>query len=439
MASFKITGGHPLYGSVRLGGAKNASFKLMIAGLLGENESRLLNFSRIGEIDTVAGIIESLGGKVSKRGERTLFIYPQDLREPEIPDRYGPTTRSTPMFLPVLLHKFKFARVPNPGGDKIGKRPLGRHFEALEEMGAKVIQTETHIEAKAEKLFGTRIKFDKNSHTGTETVLMAAVKAEGTTVIENAALEPEVDDLIQFLNEMGGRIRRRHNRVIEVEGVKELNGAIHRIMPDRNEAVSYACAALATKGDIVVENARPEHLEAFLEKTEEAGGGFEVGNYGIRFFYKGPLRAVDIMTQPHPGFMTDWQPLIAVLLTQAEGKSIIHEAVFPSRFQYFKELLQMGAKVKLFQPEVDRPEKFYNFDLNEENNGVMHAAEITGPTPLNAGEFKVVDLRHGATLVIAAMIAPGTSLLTDIEQVDRGYEDFDERLRSMGAEIVRQD
>lgn len=438
MASFSITGGLPLYGSVRLGGAKNASFKLMIASLLGSSESRLLNFSHISEIDTTKKVIVSLGGTIIDRGERTLFINPEEINQHEIDLQFGAISRSAPMFIPVLLHKMKKAVVPKPGGDKLGTRPLGWHFQALQKMGAEIHETDTHIMAAADKLHGTHFKFPKNSHTGTETVLMAAVLATGKTVIENAALEPEVDDLIAFLNEMGANIRRRHHKIIEIQGVPKLNGSIHRIMPDRNEAVSYACAAIATKGDIIVENAKSEHLEAFLDKLEEMGAGFEVGNYGIRFYYQGQLRATDIITEPEPGFMTDWQPLWAVLLTQAAGTSIIHEAVFPSRFQYIEHLNQMGAQTELFNPEVTNPDKLYNFDLKAEEPGGAHAVAITGPTQLRAGEFTVKDLRHGATLVLAALVAAGTSIIHNVGEIDRGYEDLDGRLRSMGAQIVRE-
>ena len=436
MSAFQITGGVPLYGSIRLGGAKNASYKLMIGALLGSEESRLLNFSDISDVGATSEIIESLGGQVQKRGERTLFIDPKELKNWVIADKYGPKSRSASMFIPALLHRFNKVVVPTPGGDKIGLRPLERHWDGLKAMGAKIDQTSSHIEARAEKLIGTSYRFEKNTHTGTETLIMAAVLAQGITILENAALEPEIDDLITFLNNMGARIRRRYHRVIEIEGVKKLTGSIHKIMPDRNEAVSYACAAVSTKGDIIVENARREHLEAFLDKLDEIGGGYEVGSYGIRFFHKGDLRSTDITTEPYPGFMTDWQPLWAVLLTQAKGKSIIHEAVFPSRFQYAQQLSQMDAKINFFNPEVKNPEKFYNFNL-EENSQAYRAIAIEGPSKLKPGNFEVYDLRAGATLVLAALISEGITVLSNIELIDRGYENLDGRLKSMGAKIKR--
>lgn len=437
MQSFVITGGVPLYGSVRLGGAKNASFKLMIAGLLGQTESRLLNFSRISEVDHVGACIISLGGKVTRRGERTLFIDPTALKHAKIAAEFGEMSRSAPMFLPVLLHRFHRASVPMPGGDKLGKRPIDWHLQALIQMGAKIIDTGSTLEATTTGLKGTTFRFPKNSHTGTETILMAAVLAKGTTIIENAALEPEVDDLILYLNNMGGRIRRRHNRVIEIEGVSTLNGTIHQIMPDRNEAVSYACAALITHGDIIVENAEAKHLKAFLDKVEEIGGGYEIGTYGVRFYYREALRAADIVTEPYPGFMTDWQPIWAVLATQLNGNSVILETVYPSRFQYTDHLIDMGAPIKLFNPKVTNPAKTYNFNYDESIPPHLHAARFSGPVNLKGGEYACRDLRHGATLVLAALAAKTKSIIHSVEQIDRGYENLDVRLRSLGAQIVR--
>jgi UDP-N-acetylglucosamine 1-carboxyvinyltransferase len=438
MAEFHVTGGTPLRGSVRIGGAKNASYKLMIASLLADTESRLLNFSRISDVELVSKIIDYLGGKTTRAGERAIFIDPSGLKSFEIDKDHGEQGRFSTMFIPPLLHKFGEARVPAPGGDKIGKRPLDRHFDGLRALGVVVTFEDGMHVARAKKLVGTTYKFKKNSHTGTETMIMAAVKAEGTTILENAAMEPEIDDLIEYLNEMGARIRRRSYRVIEIEGVTKLTGAIHKIIADRNEAVSYACAAIATKGDVIIENANHKHLEAFLNKLDEIGAGYEVGNYGIRFFYKGPLRAADITTQIEPGFMTDWQPLMATVLTQCEGTSVLHETIMANRFQYVDELNKMGANIEKFNPEVSDPSKVYNFDLENDDPKNNHAIKITGVTKLTAGEFEVQDLRHGATLILAAMSAEGTSIIKGIEHVDRGYESLDDRLKSMGAKIVRK-
>ena len=439
MASFEVTGGTPLHGSVRIGGAKNASYKLMIAAMLAEGESRLLNFSHISDVELVSHIIEYLGGTVNRAGERAIFIDPRNCSSFTIDREHGEQGRFSTMFIPPLLARFGEARVPAPGGDKIGPRPLDRHFDGLRAMGATVEIEDNMYVAKAKKLTGTTYRFEKNTHTGTETLIMAAVTAEGKTVLENAAEEPEIDDLITFLNSMGARVRRRSYRVIEIEGVPKLHGAIHKIMPDQNEAVSYACAAIATKGDVIIENARYQDLQAFLDKLDEIGAGYEVGTYGIRFFHKGELRAADVTTEIHPGFKTDWQPLWATVLTQCTGTSTIHETIYTNRFQYVEGLQQMGAQIELFHPEVSHPEKVYNFDLETDSPEFFHAIRITGPTQLTPGNFEVLDLRHGATLIIAALAAQGTSTITGIQHVDRGYESLDKRLKSMGANIVRKE
>lgn len=438
MSKFIITGGKPLHGSVKVGGAKNASYKLMIASMMGDDESRLLNFSHISDVELVGNIISYLGGSVNPAGERALFIDPSNLKSFHMNAEHGAQGRFSTMFIPALLSRFGRAEVPAPGGDQIGKRPLDRHFEGLEALGARIEYQAGMYIATTDGLKGTHYRFDKNTHTGTETLIMAAVKATGRTILENAAEEPEIDDLISFLNKMGAWIRRTSPRTIEIEGVKHLHGAIHKVMPDRNEAVSYACAALATKGDIIVENAPARHLTAFLHALEAIGAGHEADDYGIRFFYKGTMTGTHITTQIEPGFMTDWQPLIATVLTQCEGTSVIHETIMSNRFQYVEPLIQMGAKMKLFNPEVENPDAVYNFELKDDKPNYRHAVEITGPTRLAGGSFEVVDLRHGATLVIAAMSALGKTTLTNIGQIDRGYENLDGRLKSMGADIIRE-
>lgn len=438
MPNFKIIGGKPLYGSVRVGGAKNASYKLMIAALLAETPSRLLNFSHINDVSMVAEIINSLGAQATTFGERAYIINPTNMSHPEINDKYGQVSRAATLFIPALLVKFGRAIVPKPGGDKIGERPLDLHFDGLEALGATIETKDNFIIVNAEKLHGAHYRFARNSHTGTETLIMAAVKAEGKTILENAAEETEIDDLIQFFNAMGAKIVRKPNRIIEIDGVPTLQGAIHKIMPDQNQVVSFACAALATKGDIIVENAIAKDLSSFIAKLDEIGAGYELGEYGMRFFYKNPLQATNVITKAHPGFKTDWQPLWVTLMTQAQGVSTLHETVYESRFGYVESLVAMGANIELFNPEVSDPENTYNFRLEDQKPDTMHAARITGPTQLHPGEFLVKDLRHGATLMIAGMIADGTTILHDPEsQIDRGYEMLDRSLASVGAEIER--
>jgi len=436
-SAFKITGGKPLHGSVRIGGAKNASYKVMIAALLGEGESRILNFSHISDVTLVGQIIGYLGGSVDNSCERAYFINPDAMDSYTIKPEHGAQGRFSTMFIPALLHRFGKAVVPAPGGDKIGKRPLDRHFNGLRKLGATITVEDGNFVASCDQLVGADYTFEKNTHTGTETLIMAAVKAKGTTILKNAAQEPEVDDLIKFLNTMGANIKRTEPRTIVIEGVEKLHGAIHKLLPDRNEAVSYACTAIGTKGDVIIENARAEHLRSFLEALDQIGAGYEVGDYGIRFYYKGPLQPIKIKTAIEPGFMTDWQPLFATLLTQCEGTSTLHEAVMLKRFQYVDFLTKMGANITFTDIEVENPTSFYNFNWEEHQPGMKHAIEITGPSQLSAGSFEVFDLRHGASLIMAALMATGTTTVTQIEHVDRGYEKLDERLRSLGAQIER--
>ncbi len=432
-----IQGGTPLKGVIRVGGAKNASYKLMIASIMANSKSRLLNLPEIADVERVATIINELGGKSKVAGAKTMFIDPAGIKKTDIDMKHGRVSRASTLFVGPLLARFGQATVPLPGGDKIGKRPLGRHLEGLEKLGAQWTYEDEFLVLRADNLQGTHYRFAKNTHTGTETLIMAAVMADGKTILENAAQEPEIDDLIEFLNKMGAHIRRRSFRVIEIEGVSKLHGAIHKVMPDRNESVSYACGAIATKGDIIIENARHQDLTAFLDKLQEAGGGYEIGDYGIRFFYDQKLRATDVTTEIHPGFMTDWQPLWATLMAHAHGESIIHETVMQNRFQYITQLNQMGADIKPVEVEVKHPDKVYNFNWADSQESDIHAIKINGPTDFQGGRFHVHDLRAGATILLAAISGRGETILTNIEQIDRGYENIEQKLTRLGAKIKR--
>jgi UDP-N-acetylglucosamine 1-carboxyvinyltransferase len=439
MTKYIIKGGKPLRGAVRIGGAKNSSFKMMIASLLAEGESRLLDISRIGDVGITKEVIEILGGQVKSPGKGTIFVNPDKLKSFRIPQDLGYKSRASIMFAGPLLARFGQAYLPLPGGDQIGRRPIDRHLEGLKALGVRVKNVDGFIRLECQALKGTKYRFAKNTHTGTETLIMAAVLAKGTTLLENAALEIEVDDLIDFLNKMGAKIKRLPKRMIKIEGVKKLKGTIHKAIPDRNEAVSYACAALATKGDIIIENARAEHLTPFLDKVKEAGGCYETDHYGLRFWSEKPLKATDIMTAAHPGFMTDWQALWTTLMTQAQGQSEIIETVYEYRFGFIQDLLEMGAKIELFNPEVKNPENFYNFNLDDDWNDNFHAARVFGPTKLKGRKMKVIDIRAGATLMLAALLAEGESVLLDEGHIQRGYEDLDLRLKELGAQIKRID
>jgi UDP-N-acetylglucosamine 1-carboxyvinyltransferase len=284
-------------------------------------------------------------------------------------------------------------------------------------------------------LHGATYRFDKKSHTGTEALLIAAVLATGQTLIQNAAQEPEIDDLIEFFGKMGARLKRVDDTIV-IDGVRQLHGATHQVMPDRNEAVSYATMAIATRGDIIVEGAVAGHLTAFLSKLDEVGGKYEQGNYGLRFYFAQPLVATDLTTAPEPGFMTDWQPLWTTMMTQAQGTSHIIEAVTQHRLAFTTQLNGMGANIQNFDPNPADPVSFYQFNYPETIT-YPHAVRVTGPTPLRGTHMTVPDLRGGATLVMAAIMASGESVIDHVELIDRGYERFDERLQNLSANIVR--
>ncbi|MFH2019063.1 MAG: UDP-N-acetylglucosamine 1-carboxyvinyltransferase, partial [bacterium] len=317
-----------------------------------------------------------------------------------------------------------------------GERSIERHLEGFRALGAEISSTTQGLELVAkEGLHGASYTFPKKSHTGTEALLIAAVLASGKTTLINTGLEPEIDDLITFLNSMGAKIKRV-GETIQIEGVPKLHGATHRVMTDRNEAVSYACMAIASKGDIIVENADSAHLKTFLAKLDEVGGRYEISAYGIRFWYDKPLSSASIITAPEPGFMTDWQPLWTTMMTQATGTSEVIEAVHNNRLAFVTQLNQMGAKIELFDPDLESVQSEYQFAWPEKTHN-YHAARITGPTPLVGANLTVPDLRGGATLVMAAIIAQGESVISNIEHIDRGYENFDERLRNLSARIER--
>jgi len=440
MESFLIKGGIPLKGSVQLGGAKNAGFKLMIASLLSDSEITLLNVSDIGDVLTVMEIMKSLGSKIEKRGARTLYINSNKISSFEIPKEYGERSRASILFAGPLLSRFGKAVIPFPGGDRIGERPLDRHFGFLKAMGAEIQDlNDDYVTLSSKRLKGAHFKFPKNTHTGTENAIIAATLAEGKTIIENAALEPEIDDLIRFLNKIGAKIKRTEERIIEIEGVKYLGSGVHKIMPDRNEAVTYACAAIATKGDVIVENANPDHIRIFLHKLDEANGGYEIDNEcGIRFFYKGDIKPTKIITRPHPGFMTDWQPLWASLMLHAKGgTSEIIESIYEERFGFVEEMKKMGAKIEYFDPKPEDPDKFYNFNYDETKDHSKHGIRIKVDQKLKPTKSKLRDVRFGAALVITALSIEGESILEDVSHIDRGYENLDLKLKELGANITK--
>lgn len=439
MEKFIISGGNKLTGTVRVSGAKNIALKALVAACLTDEKVTIHNIPHISDFFVMRDITHELGGKVTIQ-DHSAIVDASGIKNHTVSLDTAGNIRASSMFLSPLLSRFGKAHIPNPGGCRIGARPIDRVVLGLRKMGVSITyhSEDGYFYAKAKNgLRGCEYTFDKNTHTGTETLLLAAVRAKGKTVLRNAAQEPEIDELITLLRSMGAKIKRSTPRIIEIEGVKKLSGAEFTIGPDRNEIVTMAVAAIVTRGNVTVKQAQKESLEPFLTNLEQAGGGVAINKNGIRFYYKGRLRSVDIETAPTPHFMTDWQGPWAVLMTQAEGSSTIHETVYESRFGYVKELRKLGARIELFNPKVSDPKAVYNFNLKDDSPENKHAIRITGPTKLHNGVVNITDLRAGATLVLAALVAEGRSVVFGVEFLDRGYEDFEKRLTSLGATIKR--
>lgn len=438
MEKLIVHGGKTLQGKTRVSGAKNVALKALVAACMTKEIVTIENVPLISDVFVMFEIIKYLGGTVKLSGH-TAVVQLLEIKKTKISLDIAVEVRTSSMFLAPLLARMGEAIIPNPGGCRIGARPIDRIVKGLEKMGVAITydRSDGYFYTKTEKLRGASYAFEKNTHMGTETLILTAVLAQGKTVLTNAAQEPEVDELIAFLNAMGGKITRENERTISIEGVLALHGATLTIGPDRNEVVTLAIAALMTKGSIEVEGIQEDALTEFIEKFEEVGGGITVEKNGIIFFYKDQLRPTDVQTSPYPGFMTDWQAPWTLLMTQANGISTVHETVYENRFAYVSELRKLGAKIELFNPEVQDPETLYNFNFRDDDMSLKHAAKITGPKTLHNGVVFITDLRAGATLVLAALAAKGESVIFGIEHLDRGYEQFDKRLNALGADIVR--
>ncbi len=441
--AFIVHGGKPLKGRVALSGAKNISSKVMIASLLFEERVQLTNIPHLKDIHELIHLFEEIGVDVSLEGQDcTLDATRMDSHEVGL--LHGSKIRVSFMMFAPFLHRFKKARIPNPGGCRIGARPIDRMISLIEAFGVTTSydsQTGYYdAQVVGDALVGADFTFSKKTHTGTELAILCAVLAKGDSVIRNVALEPEIDDLIAFLNQAGGRIKRVGEE-IHIQGVSKLTASRepYTIACDRNNAVTYAIFALATKGDVVVEGADASQLSVFIECLDAIGAGYEVGEGWMRFYYKGPLKAHDVTTQPEPGFMTDWQAPWAVLMTQAEGVSSVHETVFENRFGYAQELNKLGAHIEFYQPEVAHPHDVYQFDIKDEQafKKAYQGIKIHGPSKLHGGVMHVTDMRAGATLIIGACIAQGQSVIEGASEVDRGYDDIEKKLTELGADIRR--
>lgn len=439
MEKFIINGPTILHGNVTIAGAKNVALKAIVTSLLTDDEIVLHNMPHIRDVLLMLEVVKSLGANVTIDGN-TIRIANGHTKNTIVPLEIGARLRTSSMVLGPMLSRYGSAMIPNPGGCRIGARPIDRHIEGLKLMGATIDydSKDGYFHAHARHLHGAQISFLKNTHTGTETLILAAVLADGTTVLKNAAEEVEIDDLIALLNAMGAKITRSGNKEITIVGVPKLHGTEYTIMSDRNEEATFAIAALTTKGDITVHHSQRHNMKTFLEAFEKAGGVYNMlDDTTTEYFYDKQIQPVDIVTGIYPGFMTDWQAPWALLMTQAAGISTIHETVFENRFSYVEELRKMGANIAYFDPNVEHPEIFYNFNWKDRIHGTHQGISITGPTKLHNAILSMNDLRAGATVVLAAMVATGQSSVYGVEQIDRGYEHIDTRLQALGASIER--
>jgi UDP-N-acetylglucosamine 1-carboxyvinyltransferase len=418
MDKFVIRGGNPLVGTIRVSGAKNAALPAMAAALLTEEPVILENIPDVRDIQTERKLLESMGAEVELgygRAHHRTSICCRNLSSPEAKYELVKTMRASTLVLGPLVARMGIARVSLPGGCAIGARPIDLHIKGLEKMGAQITQEHGYIEAKTDRLKGAHINFEKITVTGTEDLLMAATLADGETVMENCAREPEVADLAALLNKMGARIEGAGTSTIRVKGVEKLGGAKHRIIPDRIEAGTFIIAGALTSGDLIVAGCDPSHLGALLAKLQECGVKIRANGDSVRVQADGNLRAADMATEEHPGFPTDMQAQYMALTTQAEGTSTITENIFENRFMHAQELVRMGANIKI--------------------DG--RRAIVRGKTPLSAAAVLASDLRASASLVLAALVADGETIIDRVYHIDRGYERIEEKLRGVGAQMKR--
>jgi UDP-N-acetylglucosamine 1-carboxyvinyltransferase len=418
MDKFVIRGGNPLLGTVRVSGAKNAALPAMAAALLTEEPVILENIPQVRDIETTRKLLAKMGAEVELgygRAQHRSTICCRALTTPEASYELVKTMRASTLVLGPLVARCGRARVSLPGGCAIGARPIDLHIKGLERLGAVIKQEHGYVDACAKRLRGAEIPFDKITVTGTEDLLMAATLAEGETVMRNCAREPEVADLADLLNKMGAHIEGAGSSTIRIRGVAKLHGTKHRIIPDRIEAGTFILAGAVTGGDLNVTSCEPRHLGALLEKLQDVGVKTAHNGDAVRVISNGLLKAADMTTEEYPGFPTDMQAQYMVLATQAEGTSVITENIFENRFMHAQELVRMGANIKI-----------------EGSHAV-----VKGKTPLSAAALMASDLRASASLVLAALVAEGESIIDRVYHIDRGYEHIEEKLRGVGAQIRR--
>ena len=415
MDKFVITGGNRLSGEVTISGAKNAAVAILPAVILSDGVCRIENIPNITDVNTMAHILQDMGAGVRSINSSTLEIDPRTVRTHVAPYELVRQMRASSYLLGALLGRYHHAVVGMPGGCNFGVRPIDQHLKGFMALGASYSLDGGMVDVVADDLVGSHIYLDVVTVGATINIILAAVKAKGLTVIENAAREPHVVDLANFLNSMGADIRGAGTDVIKIHGVDYLRGTTYSIIPDQIEAGTYMVAAAATCGDVLIKNVIPKHLESITAKLEEMGVQIEEFDEAIRVTRTGALNKCNVKTMPHPGFPTDMQPQIAVLLSIAKGTSIITEGVWDNRFRYVEELRRMGAQIS-----VD-----------------SRLAVVEGVDHLVAAPVKAVDLRAGAAMVIAALCAQGTTQIEDIQYIERGYDAIVEKLRSLGADIRR--
>lgn len=434
MSLIRIEGGKPLTGRVELKGAKNLVTKAMVAALLGETPSTLLEVPHISDVEVVQRLL-NLHGVTITHDEKTgdMVLDPSKVEQAHMVDidAHAGSSRIPILFCGPLLHRLGEAFIPGLGGCEIGDRPVDFHFDVLRQFGAVIekLPTGTRLSAP-DGLTAAKIDLPYPSVGATEQVLLSATTAKGLTELRGAAIEPEIIDLIAILQKMGAIISVDTDRVIRIEGVKQLKGYTHKALFDRNEAASWAAAALATKGDIFVGGAKQVEMMTFLNTFRKVGGEFDIEPGGIRFFHPGSeLQPVVIETDVHPGFMTDWQQPLVVALTQAQGLSIVHETVYENRFGFTEALNKMGAKIQIYRECLGgNPCRFGQRNFN-------HSAVISGPTPLHGADIRVPDLRGGFSHIVAALAAEGTSNVSNVQLISRGYERFIDKLQDLGADF----
>lgn len=418
--AFHITGGRPLSGSVRVSGAKNAALKMMAASVLTGERLHLENVPEILDIEVLRDTLRDLGGTVEREADGSMDLTARDLEWLFVPLEAAAKMRASFMLLGPLLARFGRVIISNPGGDRIGRRPVNLHVDAMRALGAEIDYRDGYYFAKSSgRLRGAQITFPHVTVMGTENAMLAAVLAKGTTRITPAAQEPEIDDLITLLNAMGAQVARTAPDVIEIQGVDALHGATHRVMPDRIEAGTFAAAAAVIGGSIEIQGIESSHLTSFLELLERTGVEHSVSGMSLRVTGKphgeGSYKATDISTAPYPGLATDLQPSAGLILTRAEGVSNIHETIFEDRLDWLVGLRSFGAQVEI--------------------KDARHA-RLTGPTAFHAAEADIPDLRAGATLMLAALAAPGESKIHGAHHIRRGYATIEEKFRGLGADLT---